>query len=111
MNLPRFILKLIGIQGPYTILIDRTNWKFGRIDINILMVAVLGSGYAVPVLWSLLPKRGNSAQFERRDILELLIKYLRSGQISRVIGDREFIDTHWLNWLVTNDVGFALRIK
>ncbi len=75
------------------------------------MVAVLGSGFAVPVLWSLLPKRGNSAQFERRDILELLIKYLGVDQIRRVIGEGEFIGTHWLNWLINNQIGFVLRIK
>ena len=59
----------------------------------------------------MLPKKGNSAQFERRDILELLIKYLGKDQIKRVIGDREFIGTHWFNWLIDNQIGFILRIK
>jgi len=59
----------------------------------------------------MLPKRGNTAQFERRDIIELLINYLGEDQIKHVIGDREFIGTHWLNWLKANKIGFVLRIK
>lgn len=111
VNLPKMILKIVGIEGPYTVLIDRTNWKFGSIDINILVIAVLGEGYAIPVMWSMLPKRGNTAQFERIDILEVLINYLGEGRIKYIIGDREFIGTHYLNWLRANEIGFLLRIK
>ena len=111
VNLPMFLINLIGIKGPYTLLIDRTNWKFGSVDINILVVAVLGEGFAIPVIWALLPKRGNSVQYERRDIVELLIKSIGKDRIKHIVADREFIGQHWFNWLITNQISFVIRIR
>ncbi|MBK9741917.1 MAG: hypothetical protein IPO94_02700 [Saprospiraceae bacterium] len=35
------ILKWLKLDdGPYTLLIDRTNWEFGKKKINILMISV-----------------------------------------------------------------------
>ncbi len=32
----KLILKLIPVQGPYNLTLDRTNWKFSNTNINIL---------------------------------------------------------------------------
>ncbi len=40
--------------------LDRTNWKWGKRNINILMLAIVYRGIAIPILWTLLNKRGNS---------------------------------------------------
>jgi hypothetical protein len=55
-----FLLRLVGISAPYTLIMDRTNWEFGKAKINFLMLSVLGNGWSIPVLWILLPKKGNS---------------------------------------------------
>lgn len=39
---------------------DRTNWKFGEANINILMLGITYKGIAYPLLFSMLDKRGNS---------------------------------------------------
>ena len=42
------LLHLIPVQGDYIITIDRTNWRFGVFDINILMAAVAYTGTTHP---------------------------------------------------------------
>jgi hypothetical protein len=37
---------------------DRTNWKFGKANINILTVGISWRGTAIPLVWMLLDKRG-----------------------------------------------------
>ena len=32
----RFIVSLLNIKGPMILAVDRTNWKLGKVDINIL---------------------------------------------------------------------------
>ncbi len=36
--------------------LDRTNWKWGKRDINILMLAIIYRGIAIPIVWTLLNK-------------------------------------------------------
>ena len=56
----RLIYSLLPDEPPYQLSMDRTNWKFGKTDINILMLSVCYKGVAIPLIWKLLPKRGNS---------------------------------------------------
>ena len=49
---------------------NRTNWKFGRTDINVLMIAIFYQGIAYPILWQLLAKVGNSNTAERKALME-----------------------------------------
>jgi len=105
------ILKISQLRPPYVILIDRTNWKFGKVNINFLVFTILGDGYSIPIKWVLLPKQGNSAQFERIDLLKEVVAVLGQGNIRYVIGDREFIGEHWIKYLINNNIGFILRVK
>ena len=55
----------------HCIAIDRTNWKLGKININILYIGfVLGNGRFIPIYFHLLDKKGNSSQQERIDLFE-----------------------------------------
>ena len=45
--------------------LDRTNWKWGQRDINILMLSVVYKGIAWPVAWSFLDSQGNSDTEDR----------------------------------------------
>ena len=71
----RLLYKLMPITGPFRISVDRTNWKFGAININILVLGVIYEGVALPILWSFLGnKRGNSDQEERIALTERFIR-------------------------------------
>lgn len=53
------VITLFGLKNKQLKLaLDRTNWKFGRIDINILMLTVAHKGIALPLMWSCLKKKG-----------------------------------------------------
>ena len=56
-----FFSRLLPVSdGKWLLAMDRTNWKFGRVDINILMLGVAWNGVAFPLLWVFFSKRGNS---------------------------------------------------
>ena len=55
--LARLIFSLLPSKPPYRLSLDRTNWKYGNTDINILMLSVCYKGVAIPILWKMLPKR------------------------------------------------------
>ena len=46
--------------------LDRTNWKFGKLDINILMLTVAHKGIALPLMWICLKKK-RKLQYLRTD--------------------------------------------
>ncbi|MBQ8674004.1 MAG: hypothetical protein IJ511_08150, partial [Bacteroides sp.] len=51
--------------------------QFGSFDINALVLGVTYKGVAFPLLFRLLPKRGNSNTLERKQIMErFILRYL-----------------------------------
>src|SRR4051812_47769921 len=48
-QLARVIVRIAGVgTGPWLLALDRTCWKFGRYDINVLMLAIIHNGIAIP---------------------------------------------------------------
>ncbi|QUR65199.1 hypothetical protein GQF95_23130 (plasmid) [Escherichia coli] len=75
--------------------LDRTNWKWGKRNINILMLAIVYRGIAIPILWTLLNKRGNSDTKERIALIQRFIAIFGKDRIVNVFADREFIGEQW----------------
>jgi len=71
------------------LVIDRTNWRLGKIEINILLVAVILSGQALPLMWTLLPHGGSSNSALRNALLERVLLVLPTKRIAGLPGDRE----------------------
>jgi hypothetical protein len=59
------VIALIGNPDRWYLCMDRTNWKVGKSDINILMLAVVTERYRVPLMWSFLNHSGNSTTQQR----------------------------------------------
>ena len=70
---------------------DRTNWKFGKISINFLVVGIAFKGIALPIAWVNLDKQGNSNTKERKKILEKIMGFIPVKRIFGFTADREFI--------------------
>ena len=69
-QLARVIVRIAGVgSGPWLLALDRTCWKFGRYDINILMLAIIHKGIAIPVMWDVLGRAGNSTTAQRSALL------------------------------------------
>jgi hypothetical protein len=49
-NISKFLLSLFQLQGPWRLSIDRTNWRWGKVDINILMLSIKHGGIAIAIL-------------------------------------------------------------
>ena len=103
---------MFGLEGmPVTLSIDRTNWKWGKKDIEILMLSAVYRGTALPLFWMLLPKRGNSNTDERIKIMKRFIRCFGKENIDCLLGDREFVGEDWFAWLVEQEIHFCPRIK
>lgn len=98
-------------KSPFTLSMDRTNWKFGKVDINILAVGIVHKGYAFPIAWILLPKKGNSSTAERKIVMKKVLEVLSPNQIEVLLADREFIGKEWFQWLIEQKIDFDIRIK
>ena len=65
--------KLVPEKENLTLIMDRTNWKFGEVNINILMIGISYKNVAIPLLFKMLDKRGNSHTEERIALIEKFI--------------------------------------
>ncbi len=111
-NIARLIVEILGHEGPFHLILDRTNWKFGETDINYLVLALRIEGVgAIPLLWTVLPKKGNSNTGERIDLMKEFFKIFPDAQIGSFAGDREFVGKDWIHFLVTKQINFYIRIK
>jgi hypothetical protein len=91
--------------------IDRTEWDFGKCQVNILMVLACQRAVQVPLYWELLDnKSGDSSTQDRKAILGKCIRLLGKGRIGLVIADREFVGHAWLKYLKDNDIVFCVRL-
>jgi len=108
----RLIVHIMGLAGkPWHLALDRTNWKFGRCHINILMLGVVHEKVCIPLFWVLLDKAGNSNARERTGLMAKLNKTFSEQPIASLSGDREFIGERWMSWLESQGIPFVLRLK
>ena len=69
----RLIFDLLPHKPPFRLAMDRTNWKFGKTNINVLVIAIVYQGVAFPIMFKMMPKFGNSSTTER---IELMQRYI-----------------------------------
>ena len=91
--------------------IDRTNWKFGKTNINVLTLGVAYNGSAIPLIWIPLSKRGNSNTAERISLLSLFLSIFSVDKIKCLTADREFIGEDWFSFLIKKGISFRIRIR
>lgn len=106
------LMKNFGFYGKnYYLTLDRTNWKWGKKNLNILTLGVVYRGIAIPILWEVLDKQGNSNQGERITLMQQFINQFGQHNISGLLGDREFIGKKWWAWLSNNSIPYLVRVK
>ena len=106
------LIALFGLKDKkLNLALDRTNWKFGKVDINILMLTIAYKGIALPLTWSLLKKRGNSNTLERIDLIKRILILIGAENIDCLLWDREFIGGEWIQWLDDQGIPFLFRIR
>ena len=98
-------------QHPVYLTLDRTNWQWGKKNLNILTLAIVYQGAAIPIYWLVLNKKGNSSQRERIAQLRRFVNQFGSQSIQGILGDREFIGEQWWGWLTQQQIPFMMRMK
>jgi hypothetical protein len=98
-------------KGKWVLALDRTEWKRGTSTINLLVLAVVVHGCAVPLLWSTLANPGASDTQERKNLLGRFVALLGKERVRFVTADREFIGREWIGWLLEQGLAFRIRIK
>ena len=109
-TIAQLIAHLFAPEGAWMLSMDRTNWMFGKFKINILYLAINYKGMAIPILWTLLPKKGCSNTQERIDLLERFQKIFPEQPVRRLLADREFRGIRWLKYLRSHHWPFCIRI-
>jgi hypothetical protein len=107
----RLVFALLPHKPPYRLAIDRTNWKFGSANINILVLAVVYQGVAFPIMFTMMPKFGNSSTSERIELMQRYINLFGIDTIECLLADREFVGEHWLGYLNFNRIHYHIRIR
>ncbi len=79
------LFSLLPCKSDLIISIDRTNWQFGKTDINIFMLSVCYNGIAFPILWKMLAKRGNSNCEERIELIKSSLQYLAKNVLKLLL--------------------------
>jgi len=110
-QIAQFIVALLGVEKGWTLALDRTNWKLGQANLNLLVLAIVHQGIAYPVIWFPLDKAGNSHTDERILILELFLSLFAKEQVATLVADREFVGKTWLEWLKKEQIPFQIRVK
>lgn len=105
------VVRMLNLSRPVPLALDRTNWKIGSKDVNILVLAVVTRRFRVPLMWTLLTHQGNSDTQQRIALMRRYLALFGAGSIKWLLADREFVGSHWMNFLSENNISFAIRVK
>jgi len=103
-----------GLVGParrWTLVLDRTNWSIGSREVNYLVLAVVTRRFRVPLLWTVLPGKGNSATDARIALIRRYLAHFPASTIGILLADREFVGADWLEFLNDNNIPFSIRLR
>jgi hypothetical protein len=103
----RGLLSAASASGSVGLVIDGTKVSFGQ---QLLMVAVVYRGRALPVLWRWVKgQRGHSSQHKQLALLSAVREWIPAGVAVSLVGDSEFGHTFILEYLDHWKWSYVLR--
>ena len=105
------MLEMLGLTDKLKLIVDRTEWKFGKSWINILTVSVVFRGVSVPLSWKVLTRKGNASGEQHRAILAQAVERVGRERVEYILADREFGNAQLLGWLIGEGLDFRIRLK
>lgn len=94
-----------------TLVMDRTEWKFGARRVNLLTVGYLCGGFTIPLAWQELGRTGNSNFYQRRAVLEPVLRQIGRTPVRAIVADRAFIGVAFLAWMQERGLRFVIRVR
>lgn len=108
--LAKALVTMLRLVPPYRLCLDRTTWKLGKTPINLLVLCIVTKQVRIPILWTILDRDGTSTMAQRQALIERYLRLFGVNSISMLLADREFIGNKWFEFLVDNDIPFAIRV-
>jgi len=112
--LTALIVKKVARAGKplfLTLTLDRTHWKYGQTELNLLCLGLRYRGVSIPLEYLSLGKAGNSNTAERKYLFRRAWRYLKEYRCC-LLADREFIGIEWLAFLLRQSgLEFIIRIR
>jgi hypothetical protein len=105
------VIALIGNPRSWYLCLDRTNWKIGQSDVNVLVLAVVTARFRVPLMWTLLDHSGNSTTAQRIALMKRYLARFEAASVRMLLADREFIGQEWFAFLTERKIPFTIRVK
>lgn len=109
------VIRMLGIgdrgRSRWLLVLDRTNWKFGGRNVNMLVLAVVTDRFRVPLMWTLLDHGGGSSTAQRIALMRRYLHLFGTGSIRALLADREFVGAGWMKFLSENNIPFVIRLK
>jgi len=104
-------LKLLKLTGKLKLLIDRTEWKFGTVWINILTLSVAYKNAAIPLYAEVISRKGNAETALVIGIIKRFVAEFGIERIERIYADREFGTRELFEYLSGAEIDFHIRLK
>ena len=104
------VSKVVRPGQPQLLVMDRTHWRLGRTDQNVLCVGLVYQGVSIPLVYQSLQKPGHSNTSERKRLLTKVLAYL-DPRVCCLVADREFIGRAWFAFLLEQQVDFVIRLR
>lgn len=110
-RLALLVVHMLNLGREIDLALDRTNWKIGSTNINVLVLAIVTRRFRVPLLWSLIPHQGNSNTQQRIALMQRYLALFGASSIKCLFADREFIGARWMDFLNENNIPFVIRVR
>jgi hypothetical protein len=113
-GISQLLMNIVQIEQNYLIM-DRTNWKIGIKNVNLLAIGGLWHNSFVPLQWLQLGRAGNSNLDDRKKLIDKLIDLFQwAGKSVKgliLLADREFVGHQWLEYLISKEISFVIRLR
>lgn len=109
--LAKLILQMVNPAGKYILALDRTEWRYGTVWVNIITLSIVYGKSSFPVLWQCLNRRANTTDAERKRIIERFAETFGVETIDYVSADREFDSYQFVKFLDERGINFRLRVR
>jgi Transposase DDE domain len=111
-EIAKTVVRLMKIPEPWLPSCDRTEWQYGETTFNLLMLGVVHQGVAIPLVWTMLDKEGNSNTRERSELFNRCLQLFGDRQIDCLTADREFVGGAWFGYLLRQpQTPFRIRLR
>ena len=109
--LARLIMAIANPSGKYILALDRTEWRYGKVWVNILTLSIVTGKTSIPIYWQTLNRKGNSTLGERENLINRYVQAFGVEQLEYLTADREFDSYQFMKYLKEKKVNFRMRVR